>query len=107
MGLFLLINIAVKRTPLVFGLGALVGTVQGSFALFGGRLDSWKTEQDEFECKETVRRTTRVPVEQTIAEIGEGRGIQPPGYEERRRQRLQEKYGLEINPVNATVEGSQ
>jgi hypothetical protein len=34
-------------------------------------------------------------------------GIQPPGYEERRRQRIKEKYGFEINPVKATVEGSE
>jgi hypothetical protein len=33
-------------------------------------------------------------------------GIYPPGYEERRRQRLKEKYGLDINPVKATVDGS-
>lgn len=112
--------------PVVMALGALVGGVQGSFHLFGGRLDSYKAEDDEFARKETVRRTTRLPVEQTISEIGEGRGtnhlattaryqylltmytgIKPPGYEERRRERVQEKYGFEINPVNATVEGSQ
>lgn len=29
------------------------------------------------------------------------KGIQPPGYEERRRERLREKYGVEINPVSA------
>jgi hypothetical protein len=29
-------------------------------------------------------------------------GIKPEGYEERRRQRLFEKYGVEINPVSAT-----
>lgn len=29
-------------------------------------------------------------------------GIKPEGYEERRRQRLSEKYGVEINPVKAT-----
>lgn len=34
-------------------------------------------------------------------------GIQPPGYEERRRERIKETYGFEINPVKATVEGSQ
>lgn len=45
------------------------------FHLFGGRLDSFKKEGDEFERKETIRRTTRVPVAQTIAEIGEGRGM--------------------------------
>lgn len=28
-------------------------------------------------------------------------GIQAPGYAERRRERLKEKYGVEINPVSA------
>ncbi|EGX96681.1 NADH-ubiquinone oxidoreductase 213 kDa subunit [Cordyceps militaris CM01] len=96
-----------KRMPMVFALGGLVGGVQGAFKLLGGRLDSFKEEGDEFARKETIRRTTRVPVEQTISEIGEGRGIKPPGYEDRRRERIQEKYGFEINPVKATVEGSQ
>lgn len=57
------------------GLGALVGTTQGAFHVLGNRLDSFKDEQDEFERKEVIRRTTRVPVEQTVAEIGEGRGM--------------------------------
>jgi hypothetical protein len=34
-------------------------------------------------------------------------GIKPPGYEERRRERIKEKYGFEINPVKATVDGSE
>lgn len=112
--------------PIVMALGAFVGGVQGSFKLLGGRLDSFKEEDDEFARKETLRRTTRLPVEQTVSEIGEGRGmfpqycapawhrltkartgIKPPGYEDRRRERIQEKYGFEINPVSATVEGSQ
>ncbi|KAJ2969844.1 hypothetical protein NQ176_g8464 [Zarea fungicola] len=101
------LGLPTKRMPVVMALGALVGTVQGTFHLLGGRLDSFKTEDDEFAHKETIRRTTRVPVEQTVSEIGEGRGIKPPGYEERRRERIQEKYGFEINPVSATVEGSQ
>lgn len=54
--------------------GATFGTLQGAFELFGGRIDSFKKEDDEFERKEIVRRTTRTSVEQTIAEIGEGRG---------------------------------
>lgn len=149
--------------PVVMGLGGAVGLVQGALYFLGGRIDSFKKESDEFERKERLRRTTRLPVEQTVAEIGEGRGtfcgplyvpgpmnhelsqsvayviailitppllfflsssplfaflffanvsvlsigITPAGYEERRRQRIQEKYGFEINPVNATVEGSQ
>ncbi|KYK54782.1 Mitochondrial import inner membrane translocase subunit Tim17 family protein [Drechmeria coniospora] len=101
------LGLPTRRLPVLVGLGALVGSVQGTLHFFGGRIDSFKHEDDEFARKETLRRTTRLPVEQTVAEIGEGRGIRPPGYEERRRERMQEKYGFEINPVNATVEGSQ
>ncbi len=60
--------------PIVMALGGFVGGVQGMFKLLGGRLDSFKEEDDEFAHKETVRRTTRVPVAQTVSEIGEGRG---------------------------------
>ncbi|KAM4057925.1 tim17/Tim22/Tim23/Pmp24 family protein [Hirsutella rhossiliensis] len=96
-----------RKMPVVLGLGALVLSVQGPLYYLGGRIDSYKKEDDEFERKEIIRRTTRVPIEQTIAEIGEGRGIKPPGYEERRRERIKEKYGFEIKPVKATVDGSQ
>ncbi|KJZ76746.1 hypothetical protein HIM_03623 [Hirsutella minnesotensis 3608] len=95
-----------RKMPVVLGLGALVSSVQATLYFVGGRIDSFKKEDDEFERKEILRRTTRVPIEQTIAEVGEGRGIRPPGYEERRRERIKEKYGFEINPVKATVEGS-
>lgn len=64
--------------PIVVGLGAFAGAVQGSFYLFGNRIDSFKAEGDEFERKEILRRTTRVPVEQTVEEIGEGRGTCGP-----------------------------
>ncbi|KAF5136771.1 NADH-ubiquinone oxidoreductase 21 subunit [Metarhizium brunneum] len=96
-----------RRMPVVVGLGSAVGAIQGALYFLGGRIDSFKKESDEFERKERIRRTTRLPVEQTVAEIGEGRGIQPPGYEERRRERIKETYGFEIDPVKATVEGSQ
>lgn len=65
---------AARRMPVVMGLGAGVGLVQGTFYFLGGRIDSFKEESDEFERKERLRRTTRLPVEQTVAEIGEGRG---------------------------------
>lgn len=60
--------------PVVMGLGGAVGAIQGAFYFLGGRIDSFKKESDEFERKERVRRTTRLPIEQTVAEIGEGRG---------------------------------
>jgi hypothetical protein len=33
-----------------------------------------------------------------------GPGIQAPGYEERRRQRIKEKYGIDINPVSVRAD---
>lgn len=56
------------------GLGGGLAVLQGFFYYLGGRLDSFRKEADEFERKEIIRRTTRVPIEQTISEIGEGRG---------------------------------
>ncbi|KAJ4197404.1 Hypothetical protein NCS54_00518500 [Fusarium falciforme] len=96
-----------RRMPVVMGLGASIGVFQGMFYYLGNRYDTFKKEDNTFERKETARRTTRLPLEQTISEIGEGRGIQPPGYDERRAERLKEKYGFEVNPVNATIAGSQ
>lgn len=111
--------------PIAIGLGALTGVTLGVLDFTGSRLRGWtdRPEEEEFERKMRLRANRRRPIEETIAEIGEGRGeyparrhfnyvthlihppgIQPPGYEERRRERLQEKYGVEINPVKATVE---
>jgi hypothetical protein len=61
--------------PVVMGLGSAVGVIQGALYFMGGRIDSFKKESDEFERKEKVRRSTRLPIEQTVAEIGEGRGM--------------------------------
>jgi hypothetical protein len=63
-----------KRFAPMVGTGAFFGLSTGLYFAFGNRLGSFKEETDEFERKEIVRRTKRVPVEQTIAEIGEGRG---------------------------------
>lgn len=60
--------------PIVMGLGAGVAVVQGFFYYLGNRIDSFRREEDEFERKEIIRRTTRVPIAQTVAELGEGRG---------------------------------
>uniref|UniRef100_A0A8H7TTH3 Uncharacterized protein n=1 Tax=Bionectria ochroleuca TaxID=29856 RepID=A0A8H7TTH3_BIOOC len=96
-----------KRFPPVFGLGAAVGLAHGLFYVFGNRLDSFNQAEDEFERKEILRRNKRRPIAETIAEVGEGRGIISPGYEERRRALIKEKYGFEVDPVKATVDGSQ
>ncbi|GKU17894.1 unnamed protein product [Fusarium langsethiae] len=101
------LGLPTKRMPVVMGLGSGLAVFQGMFHYLGGRYDTFKREGDEFERKEIVRRSTRLSIEQTISEIGEGRGIRPPGYDERRAERLSQKYGVEINPIKATVEGSQ
>lgn len=60
--------------PVVVGLGSGIAVFQGMFYYLGGRFDTFKKEEDEFARKETLRRTTRLPIEQTVSEIGEGRG---------------------------------
>ncbi|KAF7562427.1 hypothetical protein G7046_g1699 [Stylonectria norvegica] len=101
------LGLPTRRMPIVVGLGTGLAAVQSTFHFLGGRYDSFYQEDDEFERKEIIRRTTRTPIEQTISEIGEGRGIRPPGYEERRAERLKEKYGFEVKTTTASVEGSQ
>ncbi|KAI8953304.1 hypothetical protein F4801DRAFT_576757 [Xylaria longipes] len=91
------------RMPRIIGFGAAFSVVMTAFDYTGGNLRGKRTEvpeMDEYERKEYLRRNRRRPIEETIADIGEARGIEPPGYEERRRERLKEKYGVEIKPVS-------
>ncbi|KAH7625657.1 hypothetical protein SMAC4_08751 [Sordaria macrospora] len=91
------------RFPVILGFGALAGATVGTFAFTGGTLWGYKRDPnvDEYERKEAMRLNRRRPIEETLAEVGEGRGIYPPGYQERRRARLLEKYGVEVKPVSA------
>ncbi|RAL61967.1 hypothetical protein DID88_002456 [Monilinia fructigena] len=84
-------------TPAVLGFGALTAVVLSAFNYTGGTLGGYKRgpNEDEFERKEHLRRNRRIPVEQTLAELGEGRGIYGPGYDERRRERIKERYGID------------
>ncbi|KAI0432424.1 hypothetical protein F5Y09DRAFT_329634 [Xylaria sp. FL1042] len=95
------------RIPRILGFGAIFSVVMTVFDYTGGSLRGKRPEMegmDEYERKEYIRKNRRRPIEETIAEIGEARGIKPPGYEERRRERLREKYGVEIKPVSALAE---
>lgn len=60
------------------GFGAALAVTAGTAHLFGGSLATVRKSDDEFERKEIVRRTTRIPIEQTVAELGESRGKTPP-----------------------------
>ncbi|KAK7753321.1 hypothetical protein SLS62_004611 [Diatrype stigma] len=96
------------RIPHIIGYGAVFSLVLTTLDYTGGSIRGWDSRAsypDEYERKEFLRLDRRRPIEQTVAEIGgEGREIKPAGYEERRRQRLQETYGVEINTsAKATV----
>lgn len=89
----------------------------GAFDYTGGSLSGFKKDKDldEFERKQALRKNRRRPIEETLSELGEGRGMPPqrgrpelcnanmttlgiygPGYDERRRERIKEKYGIDV-----------
>ncbi|KAI0832206.1 hypothetical protein F5Y06DRAFT_190383 [Hypoxylon sp. FL0890] len=125
------IGLRTGRMPMILGFGAAFSIIMSAFEYTGGTLRgpprTEVPEMDQYERKEYMRKNRRRPIAETISDIGEGRvlkpnltrhivavttrlttsnlaGINPPGYEERRRQRLKEKYGVEIKPVSANVE---
>lgn len=61
--------------PAVLGWGALTATVLATYEYTGGHLAGPRKDKeiDEFERKETLRRNRRRPLEETIADVGEGR----------------------------------
>ncbi|KAH9906063.1 hypothetical protein F4778DRAFT_779445 [Xylariomycetidae sp. FL2044] len=100
------VGLTTGRIPRILGAGAVFSIVMTAFDYTGGSLRGFRPEvndMDEYDRKEALRKNRRRPLAETIADIGEGRGIEPPGYEERRRLRLKEKYGVDINPVSANV----
>lgn len=48
----------------------------GAFDYTGGRITGYRKDPDvdEFDRKEHMRKNRRRPIEETIAELGEGRG---------------------------------
>lgn len=61
----------------MLGFGALSAVVLGAFDYTGGRLTGYQRDPkvDEFDRKESLRKNIRRPIQETIAELGEGRGI--------------------------------
>ncbi|KAF2665074.1 hypothetical protein BT63DRAFT_429023 [Microthyrium microscopicum] len=92
-----IVGVSKRSLPSIIGIGALgavlTGTMTATHGLRGRRGDP---DADILGEKDVARRTYRRPVAETIAELGEGRGIYGPGYEERRKQRLKETYGIEV-----------
>lgn len=64
--------------PQVIGWGTFVAVAITVFDFTGGHLwgaKKWSKEEqvDEFDRKEWLRRNRRRPIEETLAEVGEGR----------------------------------
>ncbi|TVY84766.1 NADH-ubiquinone oxidoreductase 21.3 kDa subunit [Lachnellula suecica] len=99
-GLFAGAAMGLKRgtTPAVLGFGALTAIVMGAYDYTGGSLTGYKKDKeiDEFERKQQLRKNRRIPIDETIAQLGEGRGIYAPGYDERRKERIKESYGIDV-----------
>ncbi|KAH8434997.1 uncharacterized protein LDX57_012626 [Aspergillus melleus] len=78
----------------------------GAFEYTGGSLWGYQKDHtvDEFERRQQLRKQFRTSGEQTVQELGEGRGIYAPGYAERRRERLKEAYGIDVptSPIPAS-----
>ncbi|KAI9840284.1 MAG: hypothetical protein M1838_004133 [Thelocarpon superellum] len=96
--------VMVRTLPAVLGYGAAAAVLFGTFDYTGGVLNGYgkDPEVDEFERKQQLRKNRRRPVAETISEIGEGRGIYAPGYAERRRERLKERYGVDVGPASSS-----
>ncbi|MCJ1236406.1 hypothetical protein MMC14_004387 [Varicellaria rhodocarpa] len=87
-----------RTFPSVLGYGAGLAVLLSTYDYTGGSLRGYARdpEIDEFERKEYLRRNRRRPIQETLEELGEGRGIYGPGYAERRRDRIKEKYGIVV-----------
>lgn len=94
-----IVGLKVGTTPAVLGYSAGAAIIMGVFNFTGGRFTGFEKdpELDEFERKQQMRKNRRRPIEETIAELGEGRGIYAPGYEQRRRLLLKEKYNIDVS----------
>lgn len=62
--------------PHVLGYGAFLAVVLGTFDYTGGALSGIGRDPDvdEYERKQALRKNRRRPIQETIDELGEGRG---------------------------------
>lgn len=99
----------------MLGAGAAFSTVLTAYRYTNGLRGtaSIETDEEEVQRRENAKKLRRRPLSETIEQMGEGRGglrqintlssasltragIYAPGYEERRRQRLLAKYGIDV-----------
>jgi hypothetical protein len=104
----------------MLGAGAAFSTVLTAFRYTNGIRGDDPTilDEEEVERRENAKKLRRRPLSETIEQLGEGRGkgcckqwrsilmqsgIYAPGYEERRRQRLLEKYGIDVKAAQEST----
>ncbi|KAF2838590.1 hypothetical protein M501DRAFT_1004358 [Patellaria atrata CBS 101060] len=82
----------------VLGYGTALAVILGVFDYTGNSITGYTRDStvDEVSRKEFLRKNRRRPIEETISELGEGRGIYAPGYRERRAERIKENYGIDV-----------
>lgn len=70
----------VRTIPAVLGLGAGLAVLQGVFTYTGGAFSGYDKgpSVDEFDRKQQLRKNRRRPIQETLDELGEGRGTKPP-----------------------------
>ena len=68
--------VTVRTFPAVLGFGAGLAIVQGAFDYTGGKFSGYDKDPnvDEYERKEALRKNKRRPIQETLDELGEGRG---------------------------------
>jgi len=93
-----IVGMKFRTLPAVLGYGAGLAILLGTYDYTGGALTGYTRDPDvdEYDRKEQLRKNRRRPIQETLGELGEGRGIYGPGYEERRRERIKQNYGIDI-----------
>ncbi|MCJ1256372.1 hypothetical protein MMC24_004193 [Lignoscripta atroalba] len=100
-----ILGLRFRTLPAVLGYGAGLAVLLGAYDYTGGVLTGYEKDPnvDEYERKEALRKNRRRPIQETLEQLGEGRGIYGPGYDERRRERIKRNYGIDV-PVIPTRE---
>jgi hypothetical protein len=93
-----IVGVKGRTVASIIGMGVFTAVLTGGMTYTGGTLKGGLRDPDADKVaeKDLARKNYRSPVEQTIAELGEGRGIHGPGYAERRKQRIKDNYGIEV-----------
>ncbi|KAI8939719.1 hypothetical protein NX059_003469 [Plenodomus lindquistii] len=102
------IGVARRSLPFMLGAGAAVSTVMTTYRYTNGLrgvgdIRDQVDDDGEVERREELKKIRRRPLSETIEQLGEGRGIYAPGYEERRRQRLLAKYGIDVKAAQESA----